>query len=150
MAAQTLDEEVAALKADVASLSQDLFELEEEVLHPADTQFAVYLSLANRDAFILDSVELSINGRPAVSHLYTDQERAALEEGGIQRLYLGNLPAGEHQLSATFNGQGANDRYVRREASFTVRKNRGETQVQFVLEARAPDYRPEFSLREWQ
>lgn len=146
----TLDTEIERLKADVANLSQTLFELEEQVLYPADTQFAVYLSLANPEAFQLDSVELAVDGRPAVSHLYTDQERQALEQGGLQRLYLGNLATGEHTLSATFNGQAANDRYVRREASFTVRKGGGETRVELVLEARAPDFQPSFALREWQ
>lgn len=147
---EALDADIDQLKAEVASLSQSLFELEESILHPADTQFAVYLSLADAQAFVLDSVELAVDGRPAVSHLYTDRERQALAQGGLQRLYLGNLASGEHTLSATFNGQAANDRYVRREASFTVRKGTGETRVQLVLEARAPEFQPVFTLREWQ
>ncbi len=147
---EALEAEIEQLRADVAALSQTLFDLEEAVLYPADTQFAVYLSLANPEAFELDSVELSVDGRPAVSHLYTERQRQALAQGGLQRLYLGNLATGEHTLSATFNGQAANDRYMRRQASFTVRKGSGATGVQLVLEARAPDLQPVFTLREWQ
>lgn len=150
LAADTLDNDIEALKADVAELSQSLFELEEQVLHPADSQVAVYLSMADRDAIILDSVELSINGRPTMSHIYTDQEREALSQGGVQRLYIGNLATGEHQLGATLNGQASNDRYVRREASFDIRKAEGETRLQLVLQAPAPDFQPKFTLKEWQ
>lgn len=148
--ADALDQEINQLKADVATMSRSLFELEEKILHPADTRFSVYLSLAGSGDFILDSIELSLNDQPAVSYLYTDQERQALEQGGIQRLYLGNLPAGEHQVSATFNGQGSNDRYIRNQADFTIRKDQGETQVQLVLEANPQADRPELTLKEWQ
>ena len=46
VAEENLDADINQLKAEVADLSQTLFELEESVLYPADTQFAVYLSLA--------------------------------------------------------------------------------------------------------
>ncbi|WP_235937691.1 AraC family transcriptional regulator [Marinobacter caseinilyticus] len=148
--AESLDQEIDTLKADVAALNQTLFELEEEVLHPTDTQVAVYLSMADPEALVLESVELAINGLPAIFYLYTDPERQALEQGGVQRLYVGNLPFGEHQLNATLNGQAANDHYVRREAEFTIRKSQGKKQVQLVLTAPAPEFQPELSLKEWQ
>lgn len=148
--AGSLDQDIDRLKTDVAALSETLFELEEDILHPADTRVAVYLSMADRTAFVLDSVELSINGRPVVSHLYTDSERQALSQGGVQRLYIGNLPIGEHELNAALNGQAENARYVRQQAAFEIRKSEGETQVQLVLQAPAPDYQPEFSLKVWQ
>lgn len=145
-----LDDDIDALAADVSDLSQSLFELEQTMLYPANTQVAVYLSVADRDAFVLDSVELSINGQPAVSHLYTDQERLALRQGAIQQLYMGNLPTGEHHLTATLNGQSANDHYVRQEREFTLNKGNGKTRVQLVLDAGGQGQQPGFELREWQ
>lgn len=148
--AESIDREIADLKADVASLNQELFELEEDILHPANTQVAVYLSFSARDYFVLDSVELAIDGHPAVSHLYTERERTALEDGGVQRLYLGNLSAGEHTLEAVFNGQGANDHYYRKDASFTIQKASGKAQYEMVLETQAPGYEPKLRLKEWE
>lgn len=146
----SLDQDIDALAADVSDLSQNLFDLEQTMLFPANTRVAVYLSVTDRDAFMLDSVELSINGKPAVSHLYTDQERLALRQGAIQQLYMGNLPAGTHNLTATFNGQTASEHYVRKQHQFTFRKLPGETRVQLVVEAGQQGQQPEFSLREWQ
>ncbi|WP_148862609.1 AraC family transcriptional regulator [Marinobacter fonticola] len=148
--AESIDREISDLKADVASLNHELFELEEEILHPANTQVAVYLSFSARDYFVLDSVELSIDGHPAASHLYTERERMALEKGGVQRLYLGSLSVGEHTLSAVFNGQGANDHYHRKDASFTIEKASGKAQYELVLDAQAPAYEPKLQLKEWE
>ena len=84
--AESLDQEIDRLKADVADLSQTLYQLEENVLYPVDTQVAVFLTLRNREGLDLDSVELYLNDTPVASHLYTDQERDALKQGGVQRL----------------------------------------------------------------
>lgn len=146
----SLDHDIDALAREVSDLSQTLYGVEDAMLFPADTRVAVYLSVADRDSFVLDSVELSINGQPAVSHLYTDRERQALAQGAIQQLYMGNLPAGQHSLTATLNGQAANDHYVRQQHRFTLRKRAGETRVQLVVEAGPQGQQPDFALREWQ
>lgn len=145
-----LDSEIDQLRSEVAELSQALFALEADILHPADTQLAVFLTLESRNALELDSVEFFINGHPAASHLYTPRERVSLAQGGVQRLYIGNLPNGQHTLKASLTAQAANDRYVRREASFRFQKRPGESRVQLKLDAKAPDYEPTITFREWQ
>ncbi|MGQ7274743.1 AraC family transcriptional regulator [Marinobacter sp. V034] len=146
----SLNSDIAELKGEVAALNHSLFELEEDILHPANTQVAVYLSFAAREYFVLDSVELSIDGHPAVSHLYTERERQALKQGGVQQLYLGNLSAGEHKIDAVFNGQGANDHYYRKDASFNVQKTGEKAQYELILDAKAPAFEPAFRIKEWE
>lgn len=145
-----LDREILQIKSEVASLSQDLFDLEESVLYPADTQIAVFLALKDRDGLELDSVELYLNGNPVSSHLYTDRERESLRKGGVQRLYIGNLPHGGHQLEAVLTARSANERFVRREVRHQFRKRPGETCIQMTLDAAAPDYEPTVSFQEWK
>ncbi|PVY78286.1 hypothetical protein C8D92_102326 [Tamilnaduibacter salinus] len=148
--AESLDQQIADLKGDVAALNQTLFELEEDILHPANTQVAVYLSVDAGEGFSLDSVELQIDGRQAVSHLYTERERQALARGGVQRLYLGNLPAGEHTLSAVLNGQGDDSHYFRKKSEFRISKGSDQAQYQLVVDADQPGREPTFELQEWQ
>lgn len=148
--AESLDHEIDRLKADVAELSQTLYELEENVLYPVDTQVAVFLTLKNREGLDLDSVELYLNGTPVASHLYTDRERDSLKQGGVQRLYIGNLPHGAHQLKAVLTARSANERFVRREAIHQFRKRPGESRIQMTLDAAGPDYEPVVSFREWK
>ncbi len=148
--ADTLDNEIERLKADVADLSQTLYQLEEDVLYPADTQVAVFLTLRDRDGLELDTVELYLNGTPVASHLYTERERGSLKQGGVQRLYIGNLPHGSHQLKAVLTARSANERFVRREVTHDFRKRPGEARIQMTLDARAPDYEPVVSFQEWK
>jgi hypothetical protein len=148
--AESLDQEIDRLKADVADLSQTLYELEESVLYPVDTQMAVFLTLNKTEGLDLDSVELYLNGTPVASHLYTDRERDSLKQGGVQRLYIGNLPHGSHQLKAVLTARSANERFVRREATHQFRKRPGESRIQLTLDAAAPDYEPVVSFREWK
>lgn len=147
--AETLEQRISSLKADVAAVSEELFELEENVLYPADTQLAVFLSVANADALTLNSVELLIDGKPATAYFYTPREQIALQSGSLQRLYLGNVPLGNHRLGVKLTAQSGNDRYVRRETEFRFLKRAGESRLQLVLDARAPDYEPEISLKTW-
>lgn len=155
VAAESSDEaslasEVSSLKADVATLNNQLFELEEEILSPANTQVAIYISYSADDYLVLDSVEVSVDGQPAESHLYTEQERRALKKGGVQRLYLGNLSAGDHVIGAVLNGQGANNHYYRKDAQFSIEKGAGKAQYELVVEAKAPSFEPDFRLKKWK
>jgi len=145
-----LDREINEIQAEVAALSQTLFELEESVLHPADTQVAVFLALKDKEGLELDSVELYLDGSPVSSHLYTDRERESLRQGGVQRLYIGNLPHGGHQLKVVLTARSANERFIRREVRHQFRKRPGESRIQMTLDAAAPDYEPVVSFREWK
>jgi hypothetical protein len=98
------DEELRALKQELVALNRDLFLLEEELLFPASTQVAVYLSMDVGKYFALDAVELSINGQRVAKYLYTEREVDALHRGGVHRLYLGNLKTGQHELVAVLTG----------------------------------------------
>ena len=146
----SLDREIEAIKSDLASLSQTLFELEESVLYPAGTQVAVFLALKDKNGLALDSVELYLNGSPVSSHLYTDRERESLRKGGVQRLYIGNLPHGSHQLKAILTASSANERFIRREVRHQFRKRPGESRIQMTLDAAAPDYEPVVSFQDWK
>src|SRR5271165_1853968 len=115
--AKSLDQEVQGLKKDVVELNKDLFVLEEELLFPANTQVAVFLSMDVGDFFSLDSVQLKIDQKEVIDYLYTPREVDALLKGGVQRLYVGNLKVGPHELVAFFNGKGPSDRAYKRGAS---------------------------------
>src|SRR5882757_8439687 len=103
---KTLDQEVQGLKKDVIDLNKDLFVLEEELLFPANTQVALYVSMDVGTFFALDSVTVKIDNKEVKNYLYTAREADALLKGGVQQIYLGNLKVGKHELVAFFTGKG--------------------------------------------
>ena len=119
---RTLDEDVQDLKKQVLDLNRDLFLLEEELLFPSNTQTAVFISMDVGEFFGLDSVELKIDDKDVANYLYTEREADALLKGGVQRLFIGNLKAGEHELVAVFTGEGPHTRDYRRARIARVRE----------------------------
>ncbi|MFQ5489070.1 MAG: AraC family transcriptional regulator, partial [Gammaproteobacteria bacterium] len=101
-----LDDEVQTLKKDILDINRELFILEEELLFPTNTQVAVFLSLDTGEFFKLDAVQVKIDDKVVSNYLYTRRELEALRRGGVQRIYFGNLRAGEHELVAFFTGLG--------------------------------------------
>src|SRR5690554_2080776 len=71
---RTLDQDVQDLKKLVADLNRDLFLLEEELLFPANTQVAVFVSMDVGEFFALDSVQLTLDGKDVANYLYTARE----------------------------------------------------------------------------
>ena len=145
-----LDQEVQGLKKDVVDLNRDLFVLEEELLFPANTQVAVFLSMDVGDFFALDSVQLKIDQKEVINYLYTPREVEALLRGGVHRLYLGNLKVGKHELVAFFSGKGPNDRAYKRGAPLTFEKGIGAKYLELKINDRQRRLQPEFEIKDWE
>jgi len=150
VAARVLDQEVQGLKDEVLDLNRELFMLEEELLFPANTQVAVFVSMDVGEFFALDSVQLTLDGKPVSKYLYTEREAGALYRGGVHRLYLGNLKAGDHELVAIFTGEGPHERDYRRGATLNFSKGIGAKFVELAISDRASKQQPEFMVREWE
>jgi len=147
---RTLDARVQSLKKEVKSLNRDLFILEEELLFPSSTQVAVFLSIDVGNFFRLDSVQLKIDDKEVTSHLYTKRELEALGRGGVQKLYLGNVKAGEHELIATFLGPGPNNREYRRGTTLKFTKGSAAKYIELKIVDSTGKLQPEFVVREWE
>ncbi len=147
---ESLDANIEALKKEVLSLNRDLFILEEDLLFPANTQFSIFLSMNAGALFALDSVQLKIDDKNIANHLYTERELAALRRGGVQRLYIGNLPTGEHEIVAIFTGIGPKGRDYRRGQSIVIEKTSEPQFVEFVIEDDSQKEQPQFDVRVWE
>jgi hypothetical protein len=102
---KSLDGQVQEIKSDVLNIASELNGLEERLLYPSGTQVALFVALADRDDFRLDAVRVDINGELATHHIYSFKELDALRQGGVQRLYTGNVPTGDHQINVTMQGK---------------------------------------------
>ena len=134
----------------VVDLNRDLFKLGEELLYPASTQVAVFLSVDVGTFFALDSVTLKVDDKEVANYLYTDREVQALHRGGVQKLYLGNLKAGSHEIVAFFTGKGPHERDYRRGTTLKVDKTIGAKYVELRISDRAASLQPEFVVRQWE
>jgi len=147
---RALDETVQDLKKDVVDLNRELFMLEEELLFPANTQVAVFISMDIGEFFALDSLTLKIDNKEVANYLYTPREAEALLKGGVHRVYLGNLKVGEHQLVAFFNGKGPQERDYKRGANLKFEKGVGAKYLELKITDRQRRGQPEFAIKDWE
>ena len=142
--AEPLDDEMEDVKKALLDLKRDLVILEEDLLFPASTQVAVFLSMDVGEFFQLDSVSLKINGKEVTHHLYTDKQIDALYRGGVQRLFIGNAKQGSNRMTAFFTGRGPNGRDYRRATTVEFEKSFEPTFVELAIVDTTAKYQPEF------
>ena len=102
---RSLDGQVQEIKSDVLSIASELGNLEERLLYPSNTQVALFVAMNKGEEFRLDAVKVEIDGQLATHHIYSYKELEALQKGGVQRIYTGNFPTGDHQLNVTVMGK---------------------------------------------
>lgn len=145
---QNLDKRIQNTKQEVLDLNRDLFVLEEELLFPASTQIAVFLSVDVGELFQLDSVQLKLDNKIVTNYLYTERESAALLRGGVHRLHMGNLRAGRHELVAVFTGKGPHERDYRRATTLVFEKKTEPKYIELQIRDAEKKLQPEFQVKE--
>lgn len=145
----TLNISVEDLKQQMLELNRDLLILEEDLLFPASTQVSVFLSMDVGSFFRLDSVRLEIDGKQVATHLYTERQINALHRGGVQRLHLGNIKSGSHEITAFFIGEGTHERDYKRAVSIDIDKSQEPLMLELVVRDSSQKLQPEFQFKTW-
>lgn len=145
-----LDTRVQEVKADVIRLNRDLLVLEEELLFPASTQVALFVSMDVGKLFSLDSVQIKLDDKVVANYLYTPAEVAALHRGGVQRVHVGNLKAGPHEIVAFFTGQGPHVRDYKRGTTIKFDKGAEPKYIELRIKDSTAKLQPEFDVKVWQ
>lgn len=130
---QGLDEQVQEIKGDVLAIAAELNHLEEKLLYPSNSQMAVFASLKADDDFLLDSLEIHLNGEAVAYHLYSYKELQAFKKGGVQRVYTGNLRSGQHEVQVNMLGRSKSGSDFSHSESFSIEKSVGPKVVEITL-----------------
>lgn len=146
----SLDTRVQDLKAEVIRLNRDLLILEEELLYPAGTQVAVFVSMDVGRLFELESVQIKLDDKVISQHLYTAQEVQALHRGGVQRVFVGNLKTGPHSIDAFFTGRGPHERDYKRGTTLKFDKGTEPRYIELRVKDSLGKLQPEFEVKVWQ
>jgi hypothetical protein len=145
----SLDNRVQDLKSDVIKLNRDLLVLEEELLFPANTQVALFVSMDVGKLFELDSVQIKLDDKLITNYLYTPAEVQALHRGGVQRAFVGNLKSGTHEITAFFTGKGPHVRDYKRATTIKFDKGAEPKYIELRIKDSAGKLQPEFDVKVW-
>lgn len=143
-----LDEQVQDVKKDVIDLTAELNRLEEKLLFPSNTQVSVFISLSEGDSFRLDTVQLKLDNAVVAHHLYNFRELEALQKGGVQKIFVGNIKTGDHELVVSFAGKAPAGGDLQRSASYKLSKDVGPKFVEVKFSGSAGDAQ-EIQFKDW-
>lgn len=146
----TLDSQIQTLKEEILELNTMLFRLQEELLFPEESSIVVFLSIEGGSYFNLDSVKLNLDDMQVTSYLYTDREVLALKKGGVQRLYMGNVKSGDHEMTAIFTGMGPQAKDYKRAESVSFNKGTGARFIKLVVRDDPHKKQPQFTFETWE
>lgn len=133
------------LEAKLLQLDAELRLLEEDLLYPASSRVAVYLSMDLGELFALDAVTVKLNGKDVTHHLYTQREIEALYKGGVQKLYVGNARQGDNELTAFFSGTGPHERDYKRATTVTFEQSFEPVFIELSITDDTGSQQPEFA-----
>lgn len=134
---RSLDDQVQEVKTDVLSIARDLSLLEERLLYPSNTQVSVFVEMGADVPYRLDAVNIDIDGAAVSHHIYSFKELEALQNGGVQRIYTGNVQSGSHQITVSVNGKLANGKDFSNSESFSFAKDVEPKLLGLTLAARS-------------
>lgn len=149
-AGASVADSVESMKKKVIELNRDLFILEEDLLFPASTQFTVFLSLNAGEFLKLDSVKLKVDDDIVAAHLYTERQAKALQRGGMQRLYIGNLKTGPHEVTAFIEGMGPDNRAYKQAVTLMMDKGTDVAALEIRIQDESSRYQPSVNIVEWE
>ena len=144
-----LDGEIQAIKEEILGINRDILQLEELSLYPHGQVLVILVSVANNSPVSPESILLQLDGQTVSHHSYTGSEGAALQEGGVHRLYTGRLSDGEHILNVSVTGKQAKGRTFNQQRSVTITKVPGRKYVELQLGPGESTSEPRLTVREW-
>ena len=144
-----ISSDIQTLKKEVIGLNKDLRLLEENMLFPSNTRFTVFVSINSGKFFQLESIKVKIDGRFVATHIYSEKQRNALLNGGVQKLYMTNLSEGKHRVTVFYTGFGFNERAYKRAANLDLEKGPGSQYLELLITDDETTQEPAFKLNQW-
>ncbi|WP_372881719.1 hypothetical protein [Psychromonas sp.] len=92
------------LKKDTVIISAEIAQLEAQLFYPKNQQLALHFAVNTGHSFRISELKVLLDNNELINKQYTARQTAALERGGVDKFYVGVLPAGEHKLVAFITG----------------------------------------------
>jgi hypothetical protein len=144
-----LESRAQLVKQDLIELGKDMEFFEQDMIYPATTRLEVFVSMDIGRLFTLEGINLLLDDQPLAIHDYFSLEADGFKKGAVQKLYVGNVPAGKHEIKVFFKGKGPHARKYKRGLVHGFEKK----SQSMVLELRILDdekqLQPTFIAKEW-
>ncbi len=148
--AAAIEKEVNALRSEATDLERDIGLLEKDLLFPPLTRVEVFLSIAPELNFSLKNIALSLDDDEKSFHVYTAQDITALQMGGVQQFWEGNVALGQHEIIVDFMGVDVSGQRLRGSVSKKFEKTRDGLSFEIQVSADSDATVPKLTVKTWK
>jgi hypothetical protein len=136
------------LKLETLSIIKDTRVFVEETGFPQQQRLSVYLSHAEGRYFLLQKLSLLIDGVNKTAVEYKTQEQQALLRGGANRIYLGIVAEGLHELAVIFEGVDRGNNIIKKASTWFFEKKADGVVIELRVDDNAETQRPDFIMKQ--
>ncbi len=123
------------------ALKRDLLSAEERLFQQNPNTLTIFINTDNLPARLLNELEISVDNRAVVQHMFTAQEAQTLNSGAMKKIYAAPITTGTHTVTIVINGSTTNRE--RSATTFTMAKGAGHDTLKVTianpLQKRTPD-----------
>jgi hypothetical protein len=127
-----IEEDMQDVKRLALEMHRDLIVAQDEKVFPEETQVNVFISMDIGVFFDVQSVKVVLDQTEAVQQTYSRKQAHALTMGATQKIFVGNLSEGKHELTAIVAGLGSHYP-IRRAITLELSKKPGTQTVNIRL-----------------
>jgi hypothetical protein len=102
----SLEADMQDVKRLALEMHRDLIVTQDTKVFPEETQVDIFISMDIGVFFDVQSVKVVVDGAEAGEQAYSRKQARALTSGATQKIFVGNLSEGKHELTAIVSGVG--------------------------------------------
>ena len=147
--ASDIEKEINQLHGEATALERDIGLIEKDLLFPPLTRVEVFLSVQAELDFTLKNIVLTLDGDEKSFHIYSAGDITALQMGGLQQFWEGNVALGLHEAQVEFTGVNAKGKRIKQTVKKKFEKTRDGLALEIQVLQGSDATTPTFSIKTW-
>lgn len=135
------------IKLSTLQVIKNATQLIEDVGYPEKSRIKIYLSHGAGKYFSLQNISIVIDGLDKSAFKYNESQRKALLRGGSNRVYIGSLDEGLHELVVIFEGADRRQNIIKNARTWLFEKSKGENIIVINVSDNELTLRPDFEYK---
>lgn len=135
------DLSLSGLTKAAIELQANLLFAEERLFQRNPDTLTLFINSDNLPARLLNELDISLDNKTVVQHLFTASESEALNNGAMKKIYSAPVEPGTHTIRVVVNGSTTNRE--KSSTTYTMEKGRGHDTLKITvanpLQKRTPD-----------
>lgn len=122
-------------------------QLVQDVSYPEKDRLQIYLSHGQGKYFSVEKVIVQVDGEDKTTFNYNKSQQTALLRGGANRLYIGSVSEGIHEVVVVFYGYDRQSNVIKKAQTWLFDKKPGAVIALIKVSDNAVTHRPDFKFK---